>query len=143
MAFCGSRTSTGRALHPNRALSRRATRACSGPLSWLAGLAFLVVLAGCSLPPFSVGRPAPTQNLESLSPGVSSEADVRAALGEPRGYGATRHSPYFPKLDIWYYEYVQGKREQISLNILLVYFRGPTYQGHFWFAAKELVDLGA
>ena len=108
------------------------------------GLALLVVTVGCSTPPVSDGRPAPTNRLGSLETGVSTEAEVRTALGEPRGNGMVRHSSDQATLrTIWYYEYVQLKGDQIGLKILLVFFDNEIYDGHLWFAANELVNRGA
>jgi len=75
---------------------------------------------------------------------VSTEAEVRTALGEPRGNGMVRHSSDQGTLrTIWYYEYVQLKGDQIGLKILLVFFDNEIYDGHLWFAANELVNRGA
>lgn len=107
------------------------------------GLVLLVLTIGCSLPLISDGRPAPTNKLESLETGVSTQIDVRAALGEPRGNGMVRHTgDRATQRSIWYYEYVRLKDDQIGLKILLVFLDGDTYDGHLWFAADELVKFG-
>ena len=107
------------------------------------GLVLLVLTMGCSIPPISDGRPAPTNRLESLETGESTKTDVRAALGEPRGNGMVRHTSDQATLrSIWYYEYVQAKDDQLGLKILLVFFDSDTYDGHLWFAAEELVNFG-
>ncbi len=107
------------------------------------GLVLLALTMGCSLPPISDGRPVPTNRLESLETGVSTKIDVRAALGEPRGNGMVQHtSDPATQRSIWYYEYIQLKDDQIGLKILLVFLDGDTYDGHLWFAAKELVNFG-
>ncbi len=108
------------------------------------GLVLLVLTIGCSIPPISDGRPAPTNRLESLETGVSTKIDVRAALGEPRGNGMVHHTTDpATRRSIWYFEYVQAKDDQLGLKILLVFLDGDTYDGHLWFAAKELVSFGA
>ncbi len=107
------------------------------------GLVLLALMMGCSLPPISDGRPVPTNRLESLQTGVSTKIDVRAALGEPRGNGMVRHtSDRATQRSIWYYEYIRLKDDQLGLKILLVFLDGDTYDGHLWFAAKELVNFG-
>ncbi len=107
------------------------------------GLVLLALTMGCSLPPVSDGRPVPTNRLESLQTGVSTKVDVRAALGEPRGNGMARHtSDPATQRSIWYYEYIRMKDDQLGLKILLVFLDGDTYDGHLWFAAKELVNFG-
>ncbi len=107
------------------------------------GLALLVLMIGCSLPPINDGRPAPTNKLESLETGVSTKIDVRAALGEPRGNGMVRHtSDRATQRSIWYYEYIRLKDDQFGIKLLLVFLDGDTYDGHLWFAAKELVNFG-
>jgi outer membrane protein assembly factor BamE (lipoprotein component of BamABCDE complex) len=107
------------------------------------GMAALVILSGCSTPPVSDGRLAPTENLGKLTVGASSQGDVRAALGTPRGYGALRHGQDQPDLrKIWYYEFVQIKGDQVGLKILLVFFHQEKFDGYVWFGAKELLDRG-
>ncbi len=108
-----------------------------------AGLVLLVLTMGCSLPPISDGRPVPTNKLKGLETGVSTKAEVRAALGKPRGTGMVRHtSDPATQRSIWYYEYIRLKDDQIGLKILLVFLDGDTYDGHLWFAANELVNFG-
>ena len=109
----------------------------------LASAAMLVALVGCASPTVSDGRGAPTDNLASLEVGVSDEAAVRAALGEPRGNGFVRHSAEQPaRRPIWYYELIQVKDDQVGLKILLVFFSEGKYDGHVWFAAQELMRIG-
>ncbi len=71
---------------------------------WMAVLVLLVLVAGCAEGPvITVGERAPTQNLDRLVSEKSSAADVRAALGEPRGHGAARYTKDQPPLKVWYY----------------------------------------
>jgi outer membrane protein assembly factor BamE (lipoprotein component of BamABCDE complex) len=108
------------------------------------GTAVLVTVTGCSTPPISDGRLAPTDKLTELTVGSSGKDDVRMALGEPRGPGATRHGRDRPDLrTIWYYEFVQIKGDQIGLKILLVFFDQEKYDGYLWFGANELFERGA
>lgn len=62
------------------------------------------------------------------------------ALGAPRGYGTGRLSPETPPMKLWFYEYVEAKGRDISLQILVVmlgkgeYVGLPEkYEGHLWF----------
>ena len=41
--------------------------------------------------------------------------------------------------DVWYYELLQAKGDQIGVSILLVMFKENHYDGYFWFRAKELL----
>ena len=106
---------------------------------WLAALSLLVLATGCNVPPINIGYRVPVNNLENLISEKSSEADVRAALGEPRGYGSARFTKEQPLRKVWYYEFIQLKGEQVGLNLLLVFFRDDRYDGYLWFSAKELV----
>ena len=106
----------------------------------VAVIGILVLVAGCAAPPpINLGRRAPLQNLDRLVSEISSEAEVRAALGAPRGYGRARYSRDQPLRNVWFYEFVQVKGEQVGLNILLVFFRDDRYDGYLWFSAKELL----
>ncbi len=106
---------------------------------WMGALGLLVLAAGCAAPPITVGYRAPLQNLDRLISEKSSAADVRAALGEPRGHGSARYSRDQPLRKVWYYEFLQIKSDQVGLNILLVFFRDDRYDGYLWFSAKELL----
>ena len=106
---------------------------------WVIALGLLVLATGCNVPPINIGSRAPINNLENLISEQSSAADVRAALGEPRGYGAARFTKEQPLRKVWYYEFIQLKGDQVGLNLLLVFFRDDRYDGYLWFSAKELV----
>jgi hypothetical protein len=85
-----------------------------------------------------MGSPPSVAGLERLVSQKSTMSEVISALGQPRGYGETRHSPDQPLRPILVYEYVRAKGDQIALNILLVYLDEGRYDGHLWFAAQEL-----
>lgn len=106
---------------------------------WVAALGLLALAAGCSAPPITIGYRAPTDSLDRLVSEKSSAADVRAALGEPRGHGAARYTSDQPLRKVWYYEFIRLKGDQIGLNLLLVFFRDDRYDGYLWFSAKELM----
>ncbi len=106
----------------------------------LAGL-ILLLAVGCSTPPpITFGWRIPVDGLDKLVPERSSAAEVRAALGVPRGYGMTRHAPDQPLMHLWFYEFHQIKGDQVGLSILIVSMRDDRYEGHFWFAAKEIIE---
>lgn len=99
----------------------------------------LAFTAACAPVVLTDGRAPTTDRLSDLRVGQSTEADVRAALGEPRGDGMMRYASNRPELrNIWYYEYIQMKGDQIGLKLLLVFFDKGVYSGHLWFADKEL-----
>lgn len=106
----------------------------------MAVIGLLVGAAGCELPLLEMGERPKTSGLTSLVSGKSTSAEVRAALGEPRGYGATRYNRDLPLHKVWYYELIQLKGDQVAVNILLVMFREDRYEGYLWFSAKELLQ---
>ncbi len=110
---------------------------------WMAVHCLLVLVAGCAAPTITIGYRAQTQNLDRLISEKSTAADVRAALGEPRGHGRARHTRDQPLLKVWFYEFMQMKGDQVGVNILLVFFRGDRYEGYLWFSAKELLKLSS
>jgi len=127
----------------------RVWRACFG---FHQSLRLIVILPACVLlialsatvsaqTTMTFGRPAATEALIRLKLGVSTKPDVRAALGEPRGGGFARHTPKQELREIWFYEYVQVRGEQVGLKFALVFFRNDRYDGHLWFATKQLVGL--
>ena len=100
----------------------------------------IVSTAGCAVS-LEYGEPVKVKALASLAPGASSTAEVRAVLGEPRGYGVARFSPEMVTNDIWYYEYTKADMKKTNIQILLVYFYENIYEGHMWFSAAELMEL--
>ncbi len=106
---------------------------------WMAVLGLLVLAAGCAVPLISIGEQTQTQNLDRLVSERSTAADVSAALGEPRGYGRARYTKDQPLRNVWFYEFMQIKGDQVGVKILLVFFRGDRYDGYLWFSAKELL----
>lgn len=98
----------------------------------------MTLLSGCVS--LQWGAPPRVDRLASLTPGVSTKADLLMALGAPRGYGTGRLSPVSPPMKLWFYEYVEGKGQDISLQILVVMLgKGENeglpekYEGHLWF----------
>jgi hypothetical protein len=106
----------------------------------------LVLLAGCASLRF--GAPPRVDQLASLTPGVSTKADLLLALGEPRGYGVVRFSPDLPPAKVWFYEYVESDGRDVSLKILIVYLgkseddaHPEKYEGHLWFASANRLNM--
>ena len=97
------------------------------------------LLTGCATT-FKFGSPPRVNQLGALKQGISTKAEVKAVLGEPRGYGAAR-SADFPQLrEIWYYDYVETNGSQMNLKFLLVFFDKNRYDAHMWFASSGLMD---
>ncbi len=105
----------------------------------LASIALIFLLAGCA-PTLEYGSMPKTDRLDTLKTGVSTDADVRLALGEPRGYGKGQLDPNFGLRDIWFYEYTKAKGKKIELDILLVFFNKEAYDGYLWFSSTELIE---
>ena len=108
---------------------------------WMGVLCFLVLAAGCAAPrPMTIGYRTSLQNLDRLISEKSSVVDVREALGQgPRGHGSARFSRDQPLRKVWFYEFMQIKGDQVSVSILLIFFREDRYDGYLWFSAKELL----
>ena len=99
-------------------------------------------IAGCGASPVVTSGERPqTEKLSTLVSGKSTAAEVRAALGYPRGYGLMRHRPEEKLRKIWFYEMMQSKPDQSSLYVLLVYLdeKGEIYDGYFWFRGNAFL----
>lgn len=132
MGICGSKISPP----DGSANGRRQPLGPSGshPLKqfWLIVLYMIVSLfAGCMT--FQYGWQPPVERLKSLSPGISTSAEVLMALGEPRGQGIVRYTPEVAPRKIWFYEYVETDGKAVKIKFLLVFFEKEVYDGHFWF----------
>jgi hypothetical protein len=132
MAICGSKISPP----DGSADGRRQPLAPSGsgPLKhfWLIVLYMVAALsAGCMT--LQYGWQAPVGLLKSLSPGISTSAEVLMALGEPRGRGIVRYTREVAPRKIWFYEYVETDGKAVKIKFLLVLFEKEVYDGHLWF----------
>jgi hypothetical protein len=94
------------------------------------------------------GAPPRVDHLASLTPGVSTKADLLMALGAPRGYGKGRLSPESPPMKLWFYEYMEAKGQDISLQILVVMLGkrekedlSEKYEGHLWFYSGSKLTM--
>ena len=110
-------------------------------------VACMTLLTGCVS--LQIGAPPRVDRLASLTPGVSTKADLLMALGAPRGYGKGRLSPESPPMKLWLYEYVEAKGTDITLQILVVMLgKGENealpekYEGHLWFYSGNKLTKG-
>jgi len=102
-------------------------------------LTLLVALAGCASMQF--GAPLRIDRIDSLTPKVSLKSDVLLALGEPSGTGAMRFNPQIARRDVWFYEHLNVDSSLVGssqkVTILLVFFDGDRYDGHYWFGEQQ------
>ena len=99
-------------------------------------IATLTLFAGCMKIKF--GSMPDTAALQSqLTQHVSNKADVLEVLGAPRGYGMVNLSEAPNPHVVWFYEYMESDGKDADLKMLLVYFDGEKYSGHFWFSSVE------
>ena len=79
--------------------------------------------------------------LQTLQRGVSTEADVLLALGEPTGRGMARLSPRLATPNqLWVYEQRTLKEKTERQKLLMIFLDGERYEGYLWFSSKELLD---
>jgi outer membrane protein assembly factor BamE (lipoprotein component of BamABCDE complex) len=100
------------------------------------------LLAGCAMR-MEIGAPPRVDRLDQLRPRISTASDVLLLLGEPRGHGAARLDPTFPRQRVWYYEHIVSEGSKVSTAMLVVFFTDGTYDGHMWFADAVSYDLQA
>lgn len=96
----------------------------------------LMMLAGCGDVRYQMGRAFKTESLEaSLVVGQSSEAEVRAALGEPDGVGRYLAPVSLEPRQMWAYYYETGvAAKQADRTMLFVLFHEKRYDGYLWFS---------
>lgn len=115
------------------------------PQRWpriLAAASFaLAVLAGCASAPTELGRPIPVDRLSRLKPGISTQAEVLAALGEPQGRGGAR-LPNVPLHDLMLYESDTMDGVNMRMKMLIVFVTRSTglYEGYLWFNSGLLLS---
>jgi hypothetical protein len=81
------------------------------------------------------GSPPATNALATLTPRVSTDADVQKALGEPQGSGLAEHRPDERPRTVWFYYYVIGVGTDIDQKMLFVFLDGDVYEGHLWYSS--------
>jgi hypothetical protein len=124
------------------AVHRFAERAAA--LARAAGACLVLALAaGCATGPIEVGRAPPTDRLSKLQPGVSTRAEVLAALGEPQGRGAGR-LPTAPPQELLLYESDVTEGTKVKMKMLIVFVNRATgiYEGYLWFQSGLKVAPG-
>jgi len=119
-----------------------AARAC---LTLLA----VLYLSGCTSLLMVSGDAPRTDALAGFVSGKTTAAEVRAALGLPRGVGLMRHREDLKHRKIWFYEQMQTRIDPVpgrqdfpmELHVLLVYFDedGKVYDGYWWFRGRSLL----
>lgn len=92
----------------------------------------LLGLQGCAMR-MEMGSPPRIDRLTQLVPHVSTKADVLLAMGEPRGYGMARWNAATAPERVWAYEYNVSEGSRVQVTMLLLFFSGDRYDGHFWF----------
>ena len=106
-------------------------------LRLLVTAAIIVLLPGCTVLEF--GSQPDVSRLDSLEVGVSTQADVLLALGQPRGEGAAEFNPQPGRpRRIWFYEYFRSDGKDVDLTILIVLFENELYDGYWWFSSTEM-----
>jgi len=110
---------------------------------WVAVLTLAAGLAACSgTARLEAGRAFDPAVLESvLRPGVSSSADVRAALGEPYGQGGALLPFHDSPRIAWTYFHESGMVNLSGSSMdmaddriyLFVFFKGDIFDSYLWF----------
>jgi hypothetical protein len=120
--------------------TRKDERGFYMPKSILLIIAVLTLVVGCMQVKY--GRMPDTAALQSqLTQHVSSKADVLKVLGPPRGYGMANLSMMPNPHATWFYEYLESDGKNVDFKMLLVFFDGETYSGHFWFSSVEQIEV--
>ncbi|MDJ0909191.1 MAG: hypothetical protein QNI99_08345 [Woeseiaceae bacterium] len=76
-------------------------------------------------------------NIDTLTIGESTRADVVVALGQPRGNGMTRFSQEPDPREVWFYEYMESDGQEAKLDMLIVFMVEDRYDGHLWFSSLQ------
>ena len=113
--------------------------------AWAAGLAFAAMtIGGCSTTvDFEAGSKFNPALLEqSLRTGVSTQADVRSALGEPYGRGHALMPFHESDRTVWTYYYERGSVGVPSMEMkdqriyLFLFLKEDRFDGYMWFASE-------
>lgn len=100
-----------------------------------------LLVSACGSMNFEGGRPFDPARLDTvLKPGVSTQLDVKAALGEPYGKGGAQ-LPFHDKPRItWTYFSERGSMGGDGMNdervYCFVFFAGDKFDSYMWFTAK-------
>ncbi|CAN0628642.1 conserved protein of unknown function [Burkholderia multivorans] len=128
--------------HPTRSRRPRGNRGLSRARLFasvtIAALG-LALMSGCSTTT-TFGTVPPVERLSSLKAGISTQGEVLATLGEPRGRGAVRWAATTPNQPVLFYEYAQSEGKKVRLKILLVFLDHDIYSGYMWFSSGQLLQ---
>ena len=111
-------------------------------LGWLAkfliSMGVICFLTSCT-PTFRLGTLPKTEALDTLSPSVSTSADVLRVVGQPQGYGVVVHRAGAPTGDVWFYRYQiitgGGGESKTKSKILFVFIDRDIYEGYLWYSS--------
>lgn len=101
----------------------------------------LLSVAGCMVQ-VTTGALTDTGLIESkLKKGISSDADVRALLGAPTGFGGAVLPPEYKRHNIWFYQSMDVsimdgvvRSGDAKQQILMIFFDKGIYDGHLWYS---------
>jgi len=110
---------------------------------WAIGLMLISAgVSGCGTVQIQAGeRFNPALLEQSLRSGVSTQGDVKAALGEPYGQGRALMPFHETDRTVWTYFYERGSFDLSSSKVqdqrtyLFVFFAGNQLDGYMWFAS--------
>ena len=117
-------------------------------MRWRYGWALLLLFAsslewGCAAQVRSGRAFTDARQLAALEKGVSTRRDVQRLLGAPDGSGHALLPNDETPLDLWYYADISvtdlrqvsgGFRGDVKQQMLLVSFRGETFEGYMWWS---------
>jgi len=108
-------------------------------------VALVLATEGCGTVRYQAGREFNVGSLENvLKVGSSTQADVKAALGEPYGQGGAMLAWHDAPRSVWTYYYETG---QVDLggsdshsrrSYLFVFYSGDKFDSYMWFATSAL-----
>ncbi len=103
------------------------------------GLALAALLGGCAGGAHE-GRPPPVAALAGLTAGVSTRAEIEAALGAPEGHGLFAEAGA-PTRDIWVYQENISDHGAVARKILLVFIDQASgrFAGYWWYRGDVLL----
>lgn len=109
-------------------------------LAGYAAVALASLLTACGTIQFEAGTPFDPGKLESaLHPGISTQLDVREALGEPYGKGGALLPFHDTPRIAWTYFHERGGMDMSTGDIkdervyLFVFFAGDKFDSYMWF----------